>query len=129
VDGAVAGPVVGPVVALPAAAEPDDGAALGEVVADDELDDEQLATAARTISAPATWPARPAARFPLPELGNTPVPPIWGATCAVQLSMTVGQARGLHLVRRARHTPPTTGSEVGSGMVSVGPVPDGREPV
>jgi hypothetical protein len=59
-------------VLLLGAAGPD---VLGELAgADDELaDDEQPATAARTISAAA------APRIPLPErptLGNTPVPPI-----------------------------------------------------
>jgi hypothetical protein len=60
----------------------------GEV--DDEPDEEQPATAARTISAAA------APGFPLPErlrIGNTPVPPVWGApVCAIGHSMTVGRA-------------------------------------
>jgi hypothetical protein len=68
--------VDGAVLALLVAAGVDELAALGELVADGELDDEQPATAARTISAAATWPARPAARFPLPDIGNTSVPPV-----------------------------------------------------
>jgi hypothetical protein len=101
VDGAVAGAEV----ALLAGAELAGLDTLGELGADDELgDDEQLATAARTISAPATWPTRPAGRFPLPDIGNTPVPPSCGATCAAQLSMTVGRAHRLYRARR-RVTP------------------------
>jgi hypothetical protein len=82
VDGAEAGAVL-----LPAAGGLDEAAELAEVSgAVGELDDdeEQLATAARTISPAATWATRvlarrAARRFPLPErspLGNTPVPPI-----------------------------------------------------